>query len=394
MQTQSTIADSSPRPSRVLPESLLDGKNASSSSLSSNNRALPKEKARSPWKVLGCVYHAVENAAERVARRATRSLSGKVREILIDDRMKAIEVGAPSVREGYVILHLHGGGHATGSVWFYVSFLGRLSEATRSNVISIDYRKTPEYGFPAALDDTLAAWRWLLRQGYSPKSVAVLGDSAGGNLAFALSVRLAQLQEPQPAAILGMAPWLLLDPAEVAKRKIDDVPEDRTPQAQSTAARRWRPSLVLPAVRAFQSSSLWDNGAKFLMGQYFQDHDPSDPLVSPLLVSDELLRFFPPVLIHVDKDEPLAVEAQEMSARCGNTGVPMELHIYEGTMHGMQIVNTNGMKLEAQDSLNRIHAFLEDHWEHSPDVVPTSGNSHDKILSGSPRKKTIVACIP
>merc|ERR1712216_308267 len=98
------------------------------------------------------------------------------------------------------------------------------------------------------------------------------------------------------------------------------------------------------------------------MGQYSQDHDPSDPLISPLLVSDELLRSFPPVLIHVDKDEPLFYEAREMAARCQQAGIKVELHLYSGTMHGMQIVNT-ACQAEALDSLSRIHEFLESVWE-------------------------------
>merc|ERR1712176_1298028 len=117
-------------------------------------------------------------------------------------------------------------------------------------------------------------------------------------------------------------------------------------------------------VRAVQASSLWERGANFLIGQYTQDHDPSDPLISPLLVNDDLLSHFPPVLIHVDEDEPLADEAREMTARCHKVGVPVELHLYTGTMHGMQIVNSS-CKEEAQDSLNRIHQFLEKIWKPS-----------------------------
>jgi acetyl esterase/lipase len=269
-------------------------------------------------------------------------------------------------------------------MWFYTQFLRRLSTATKSHVISVNYRKTPEHPFPAALDDALSAFRWLLRKGYSPRSVAVLGDSAGGNLAFALSVRLAQLGEPQPAACLGLSPWLLLDPWLVAKRKTCNVPEKGNSTHQSeehcsvglhyernaASNRSW--SLLLPAVRAIQESALWDKGAEFLMGQYFQSHDPVDPLVSPLLVGDDLLKLFPPILIHVDKDEPLAAEAEEMAERCRSIGVPVELHMYEGTMHGMQIVNT-ACKMEARDSLSRIHSFLEDAWEGSPYATSCSG---------------------
>jgi len=171
---------------------------------------------------------------------------------------------------------------------------------------------------------------------------------------------------------MGMAPWLLLDPklamVDANNSRSDGVlaeaPEPRaTVSEKSSVGKSF--SMVLPAVRALQASSLWDKGAAFFMGQYFQGEHPSNPLISPLLVSDELLRLFPPILIHVDKDEPLAVQAKAMAARTQGLGIPTELHMYEGTMHGMQIVNMS-CKVEAQDSLNRIHAFLENMWEPSP----------------------------
>jgi len=304
----------------------------------------------------------MENCSAGLAHVAARASDIKYEEHLIG-KMRALEVVAPNARDGYVILHLHGGGHATGSVWFYAQFLRRLSEATKAHVISFNYRKSPEHPYPAALDDTLAAWRWLQERGYSSKSIAVLGDSAGGNLAFALSVRLAQLGDPQPAACMGMSPWLLLDPELAATRQSSPVAEAHVTFGQkSTKGKTF--SMVLPAVRALQASSLWDKGAVFFMGQYFQGEDPANPLVSPLLVDDELLRHFPPILIHVDKDEPLALQAKEMAARTQGLGIRAELHMYEGTMHGMQIVNAS-CRVEAQDSLNRIYAFLENVWEPS-----------------------------
>lgn len=316
--------------------------------------------AVAPYLITGRIFHVVEGVSAKFAQLAASSINW--REILIDGDIHAVEVITPSARDGYAVLHLHGGGYATGSVWFYAQFLRRLSEATKSRVFSVSYRKAPEHPFPAALDDAVAAWRWLLSQGFAASSVAVLGDSAGGNLAFALLVRLAQLKDPQPAACLGMSPWLLLDPERVAQRKsASALHVDETPEDQRTS-HRW--SLTLSAVRAVQASSIWEEGARFLVGQYSQGHDPCDPLISPLLVSDELLRCFPPVLIHVDKDEPLANEASDMAARCQQVGVPVELHFYAGTMHGMQIVNV-ACKEEARDSLNRIHLFLEKIWKPS-----------------------------
>jgi acetyl esterase/lipase len=329
--------------------------------------------AVSPFRFCGRVYHFFEHLTELAVRCRARRRRGQevCREFQIGDSMKAIEVVVPSARDGYAILHLHGGAHATGSMWFYKPFLKKLSEATSSHVFSINYRKTPEHAFPAQLDDTLAAWRWLLGQGYSPKSIAVLGDSAGGNLAFALSVRLAQLKEQQPAACLGFSPWLLLAPDLVAQRaQNQDGIAPVTFSGPDQSDRTTRRSIVHSIVRAIQESSVWVKGAEFFMGQYFQAHDPTDPLISPLLVSDEMLKAFPPVLLHVDIDEPLAVEAKEMAARCEAVGVKTELHFYVGTMHGMQIVSSS-FREEASNSLSRVHVFLEELWTQSTSVART-----------------------
>merc|ERR1712224_485753 len=90
------------------------------------------------------------------------------------------------------------------------NLLGRLSRATGATVVSVNYRLAPENPFPAGLDDAYAALCWV-RQDNPTAKVAVGGDSAGGNLAFALLVRLAQRNEEEPVACMTFAPWLLLD---------------------------------------------------------------------------------------------------------------------------------------------------------------------------------------
>merc|ERR1712032_571533 len=104
-----------------------------------------------------------------------------------------------------------------------------MSAETNAHIISVDYRLAPENPFPAAIEDALVAWRWV-REQYPASSVALAGDSAGGNLAFALMVKLAQLGEQQPVACIGLSPWLLLD---------DNVLSERVTREKSTLRNVW-----------------------------------------------------------------------------------------------------------------------------------------------------------
>ena len=109
-----------------------------------------------------------------------------------------------------VILYLHGGAYALGSVAVHREFLGRLAIACQIKVLAIDYRLAPEHPFPAALDDALSAYHWLLSQGYDPATIVVAGDSAGGGLALAALLSLRDSKAPLPACAVCLSPWLNL----------------------------------------------------------------------------------------------------------------------------------------------------------------------------------------
>jgi len=252
--------------------------------------------------------------------------------VQISSHLRGIEVSAPGADPSQVVLYFHGGGHAFCSVWTHRELLGRLSAATKAVVVGISYRLAPENPFPAGLEDALSAWHWA-QDRYAGASIAVAGDSAGGNLAFALLVRLAQLRLPQPAACATLSPWLLLDTEEVRSRlqlKLDDGLPGR-----------------------------FERASDFLSAMYAQGHSRKDPLISPVLASADLIRQFPPVLIHVDKDEPVCPPAVEMAERCRCAGVPVELKLYSDTMHVFQAFPFRFP--EAHDSLQLIGEFLRTH---------------------------------
>src|SRR5262249_30587404 len=105
-------------------------------------------------------------------------------------------VDAPGATERATLLYLHGGGYTIGSVRTHRGLVSRLATATGARGLSVDYRLGPEHPFPAAVDDALAAYRWLVRGGADPGRIVVAGDSAGGGLPLALLVALPHARDP------------------------------------------------------------------------------------------------------------------------------------------------------------------------------------------------------
>ena len=105
------------------------------------------------------------------------------------------------------VLYLHGGGYVAGSPALYRDFIWRIAAAARAHVLCIDYRLAPEHPFPAALDDAVNAYRWLLAEGADPRRMAVMGDSSGGGLVFATLLRLRDEGARLPAAAVALSPW-------------------------------------------------------------------------------------------------------------------------------------------------------------------------------------------
>ncbi|MGH3056403.1 MAG: alpha/beta hydrolase, partial [Gaiellaceae bacterium] len=110
-----------------------------------------------------------------------------------------------------VILYLHGGGYVIGSINTHRELASRLTRAAAARVLVIDYRLGPEHPHPAAVDDAVAAYRWLLSQGVSPSRLAVAGDSAGGGLTVAALVAVRDARLPMPGAGVCLSPWVDLE---------------------------------------------------------------------------------------------------------------------------------------------------------------------------------------
>ena len=105
------------------------------------------------------------------------------------------------------ILYLHGGGYTCGGLDYALGFGSTLADESGAKVFCAAYRLAPEAPFPAAVEDALESYRYLLDKGYAPKKICLCGESAGGGLCFSLCLRLKELGLPLPGSVIAISPW-------------------------------------------------------------------------------------------------------------------------------------------------------------------------------------------
>ncbi len=210
-----------------------------------------------------------------------------------------------------VILQLHGGGYMGAVRNAYYVFAGLYNEVSHGfSVLTPDYRVAPEHPFPAALQDAVAAYRWLLDQGWFGEQIIVAGDSAGGGLAMALTMYLRDHNMPLPCGVIAMSPWT-----------------DVTASGESYTTN-------------YEKDPLFGNTRESLiyLNDYAGEHDPMDPYISPLFGD---FRHFPPMLIQVGSIEMLLSDSVDAAAKARSQGVKVRLSIYEGMFHVFQMAYLN-----------------------------------------------------
>jgi acetyl esterase/lipase len=223
-----------------------------------------------------------------------------------------------------MILYLHGGAYALGSINVHRELLARLARATHMRVLAVDYRLAPEHPYPAALEDTAAAYRWALDAGCAPSRIVVAGDSAGGGLALATLAALRDAGAPLPAGTVCLSPWLDLALTGASIRTKASVD----------------PVLSREALERYA-------------GLYAGEHARTHPLISPLYAD---LRGLPPLLIQVGTDEILLDDAVRGAEKARAAGVRATLDVVEGMFHVFQMV---GVLPETRRALERIAAFVD-----------------------------------
>ena len=210
-------------------------------------------------------------------------------------------ITAPNADPGRVLFWLHGGAFTVGSSASYTELCGRLSAACKMAVVCIDYRLSPEHAYPAALNDTMAAWTAVAESAEKPKVIALGGDSCGANLAIALTQRLVREGRRLPGSIYLLSPYL-----------------DLTHSGDTIRTRDHLDAFVRPKTMPQTAAA------------YLGDTPSNDPGASPMFGD---VDGFPPVLTHVGSREVLYDDAARFHAKLTASGVPNELVEWEGMPH-------------------------------------------------------------
>ena len=235
---------------------------------------------------------------------------------------------APGTNAQRAILYLHGGGYVMGSPNTHRSLGGEVSRAAQAAVLMVDYRLAPESPFPAAVDDSVAAFEWLIAQGFKPQNLAIAGDSAGGGLAAATLLALRDRKLPLPKAAVCISPW-----------------SDLTCTNDSYKTRAAADPMVTT------------DGIGNMAGVYLQGADPKDPLASPNFAE---LRGLPPLLIHVGRDEVLLDDSIKLHERAKAADVDSTLEIWDDMIHVWHAFYP--MLPEGKQGITRVGAFLQEKW--------------------------------
>jgi epsilon-lactone hydrolase len=236
-----------------------------------------------------------------------------------------LEIDIEGIASEGTLLWFHGGFYVLGSPRTSAALASNLARRTRMRVASVDYRLAPEYPYPAALDDALAAYRALVRTTDAEKGrTAVVGESAGAGLATAMLVAARRQGLAMPSAGVLFSPYadLTLGGASMASKTAAD--PSFTPEAIAVRAK-----------------------------DYASTADPADPLISPVFAD---LRGLPPLLIQAGSNELLLDDATRLAARAAADDVPVTLEVTPGVPHLFQAFAA--MLEEGEAALNRVTGFL------------------------------------
>lgn len=206
------------------------------------------------------------------------------------------------------VLYHHGGGFTFGSALSHRHMVARIAEAAGVVAFNMDYRLAPEHAYPAALDDAVEDYRYVLAQGFPASRIVVAGESAGGNLTMALLLALRDKALDLPAAAYLLSPWL-----------------DLTQQGDSYQARReYDPMITSEAL-------------DFCAQAYCAGQSPETPCISPLKAD---LNGLPPIFIQVGSDEILLSDSLELTRRAAQSGQDVRLHVWAGMVHAWPLFHT------------------------------------------------------
>lgn len=264
--------------------------------------------------------------AEKRNRVLAKLPDGVRSEPVSDDEVTAefiVPAGAPADK---VILYTHGGGYVSGSIQDHRSIVSKLAVNCGVRIFLFDYRLAPEHPYPAALDDSVAAYRWLLAQEFTPANMMMMGESAGGGLCLATLLALRDEGLPLPAAVIAISPW--------------------------TDLKCTGTSYQTKAKVCLSPPGSWPVFSKY----YAWNNDPGLPGISPLYGD---LNGLPPLLIQAGDDEVMRDDAIRFAKKAQAAGVDVTLRIGKGMVHCYPLLAP--LFPEATEAMDEICTFVNRH---------------------------------
>ena len=260
---------------------------------------------------------------------------GKMGKLPKDVKCKPIIAGSvpaewittPNSESQKVVLYLHGGGYVAGSIASYRDLVARISRVSKVRILIPEYRLAPEFPFPNALEDSVAAYKWLVStENIDPNDIIIAGDSAGGGLTLATVIKLRNEGFPLPIAIVCLSPWTDLAGTGESLKTNEEIDP-------------------------FISLEMFRISARTYVGTT----DPLNPLASPLYAD---LQGLPPLLIQVGTSEVLLDDSTRFAERAKAAGVDVRLKIWKDMIHIFAIFAV--FAPESRQGIDQIGEFIQE----------------------------------
>jgi acetyl esterase/lipase len=278
----------------------------------------PKQPLASVRKDLSAFYAGLQ---EETVMGSDHRLEG----VTIRDGLRGIWVSLPDSLAERVVLFFHGGGFTTGSTDSHLGLCIRLARASRARVFSVDYRLAPEHFFPAAVEDAVTAYRYLIAKGFGPHHIVPVGISVGGTLVLSLLISARDEGLPLPIAGVCMSPAtdMLFEGESILKNRERD----------------WITPERLHAIRTV----------------YLAGRDAKNPLASPVYAR---LAGLPRLYVQAGTHELLISDIGAFVDKARWAGVPVQAEIWEGMFHSWQLFSEQVP--EGQEAIDQAGSFIGD----------------------------------
>lgn len=241
--------------------------------------------------------------------------------------MNAVWISVPTSNSDDIILYLHGGGYMEGSLISHQDLVSRISRAAKAKVLLVEYRLAPEDPFPAAVEDAVKSYKWLIEnQKIDPAKIVIAGDSAGGGLTLVTLVKLRDDNINLPAAGVCLSPWTDL---------------------ALTGESYHRNAKADPFLKYYD--------LVFMAHLYVGDNDPKNPYISPLYAD---LHGLPPIFIQVGTAEIIEDDSRRFAEKAKKAGIDVKLEVFDDMVHVFQAFSA--WTPEGQEGIDKIGAYIQE----------------------------------